>query len=205
MEALKNPWVIGGGVVTVIILFVVLGGKGGGSSDISGASLASANATNVQLASLSTQRDIAALTASAGLSANSDKISAAEYLGTLQFLNNMRTVDQQTQIEQQQVAAGVAVNTNNNLTRVQIQQIAADAGVAIAPIQAETTKAIANINAQTAQVISSNNLQAQQSIADTLAMARYVQTGAQVLTQPNGANNGSILSGVGAFLGGLFA
>lgn len=195
MEALKNPWVIGG-IGVALALVLILGKSGSSATDLSSASYAGASQVNLGLAQLSTQQDIAAIGANvannqtaAALESTGIQSDAATTLGMLSFINGITANTNATGVQHSEITAGVVQNAANNQAQLALTQINA-------PLAADVAKTIAGIQANEAVTLANISSTTQLGTANIYA---------------NAANNKLIASGLGGLLsssgglGGIFS
>lgn len=115
----KNPWVLGGAGL-LLILLVFFRGSGGSSAGTAGvASQANADSTNVALSQIQAGTDQARIAADASTSVYTAGADASIIGQAFGFLAN----SDNNNVAKDNIAAGVAVNSNNNLTATNLATI----------------------------------------------------------------------------------
>jgi hypothetical protein len=205
---MKSPYLIAGGVgLFVLLLMMTRSGGGGGNSGV--ASQASADSANVQLATLTTQQNIAQLGVNGQLAAGAQAGNTA-FLGSLMSYltnhdNNLTTAN----IQGAEIAGKLTLNRDNIAATEQLapqmatingknaQALATINGATasdIARVQSNTATSLANIQSQTA-------LQLGQLYAPDQTMQDIQSAGAALgLVTGGGGSSGG--GGMGGMMGG---
>jgi hypothetical protein len=224
----KNPWVLGGGALLLIILLFFRSGSSASNAGV--ASQSSADASNVALAGLTTQQNIAQIQANstdlqtASATSIYDTGASASIVGmALGWLTNNNNNATAKQLS----SDAVNINANNNLTATQVATIQTNgtvnainatgtANLNLATEQDQTairvngdnnalyatlSPQLAQIQADTAKSLATTS----GNVATTIAGMNLNAQVAQSQIQAGAASSGATSNGLFGMLGNIFS